>query len=393
MNLLIISLFDMNPSGRTMKIALKTFSGFFVYGITSNFDHGKKEYYKLENEGIDFVVDQIPVPSYKRNISVKRIFSHLVFAFRLKKKLNSLPIKPDIVYCAMPSSSAAYMTGKWCRKKSIPFMIDIIDIWPDSLLPVVPFQRFVNLIVSPWKYITYKAYKMANFISGESKRYVEIGHQINPKVPYLYTYLGVDLKQVQKLIYSSKVQLYKPENEIWIAYGGSLGQSYDFYTILKGIRELENKHIPYKMWFVGGGEKEKEISEFSQRYNLNVEVTGRIPYEDYLKYLSYCDIGINTFKEGTRVVHSYKFNDYVASGCLILNNLTGETADMVNKYKIGYNFTNNTFVEVLMTAIYELPKIKTILNHNLNQLIQKELNTETIYPLLRKTIQEELMIK
>ncbi len=393
MNVLLISVFGLSQSGRLGKIARNTFASDNVFAVTTDFNHGKKQY--CSESDIAFLTNRIRlhVPAYKKNLSFGRIYSHLKFALSLKKYLKNLENHPDLVYCAMPTSSAAYIAGKYCKKYKIPFVIDVIDLWPDSLIPIVPFKKMIDIMVSPWRFMTHKAYKMADYISGESKKYSEIAHVHNPLVPHSYTYLGVDNSTIIQLIAESNVMIKKPDNEIWIAYGGSLGQSYDFDVILKGLKMLQEKKFPYKMWFVGDGEKAGYINEYAQKYNLNAEITGRLAYKDLLKYLSYCDIAINSFKEGTLVVHSYKFNDYVATGCFVLNNLPGETAQMIDNYKIGYNFNSKTFNKMLYKAIVNWSTIKLDLSRNIIKLINSELDTASIYKRLKQDIDNRLLNK
>lgn len=71
----------------------------------------------------------------------------------------------------MPTSTAAYVCGKYCKKHGVKFVIDVIDLWPDSLRPIVAGikNRLLNLFIFPWKYITIQSYKMADVILGESK--------------------------------------------------------------------------------------------------------------------------------------------------------------------------------------------------------------------------------
>ncbi|MCM1140408.1 MAG: glycosyltransferase [Muribaculum sp.] len=390
MNVLIISLFGLGSSGRAFKIATHTFRDDNVCTITSDFSHQAKTYYK-SNVDSEMHVDRLHVRPYYKNLSVKRITSHLSFAWELKKYLRQIEELPDLVYCCMPSSSAAYVTGKFCKKHKIPFIIDVIDLWPDSLIPIMPFRKLVKSILYPWQRMTHRAYKLADYISAESKKYAEVAHDVNGRVPYSYTYLGVDQDKINCLICESSVALEKPDNEIWIGYGGSLGQSYDFDVILEGLKYLKEKKVKYKMWFIGDGEKATYIHNIANQNNLNIAITGRLEYKDLLKYLSYCDIAVNSFREGTLVVHSYKFNDYVATGCYVLNNLPGETAQMIDNYKIGYNYNPATFRDVLYETIANWPKLKQDLPRNLLRLINKEFDTAIIYKRLKHDIEEKLL--
>jgi len=333
--ILIVSLFGDLISGNNSRlyniynyaVARKTI-------VTTDFNHGNKVY-KEKNLFHDIVY--LHVPAYKKNISIKRIYSHLCFALNLRDYLNNISDKPDVIYCSMPTSSAAYVCGKFCKKNNIKFVVDVIDLWPDSLIPLNRVYKLLSPFLYFWKRLTISAYRKADVILGESKKYAEIAQHYNPNAQVYPLYLGVDLEQIKYLKAQSDVNIIKPENEIWICYGGSLGNSYDFDTLLNAVSEIHGI-CNYKLLFVGGGEKRMYIQNKINELSLNATITGQLSYADYLKYLSFCDIAINIFKENTLVVHSYKFNDYVASGLFILNSLKGETAEVIEKYNIGKNF-------------------------------------------------------
>ena len=390
-NILIVSLFGeiSNLNSRVYKVA-NAFAQKTNF-VTPDFSHAEKKYKSKTSKNVNnlFSVNYIHVPAYSKNLSIKRIYSHLIFALKLKSYLNNLTEKPDFIYCMMPPSSSAYVCGNYCKKNSIRFVVDVIDLWPDSLIPLIRFNKLIHLVLFPWKILTNKAYRMANYISGESKVFASIAHTINPFVPCSYTYLGVDLEQTKTLLSESRIHINKPNDEIWICYGGSLGNSYDFEVILTALKYIHDKKVKYKMLFIGDGEKRSMIEEFASKNKLNIEITARVDYKDFLKYLSVCDIGINSFKKDTLVAHSFKFNDYVASGLFILNNLVGETAEMITKYKIGLNFDEENLSEVLFDVCQNWLTYKTY-RLNLDLLIKDELDSTTIYKILANKILHSL---
>ena len=110
-----------------------------------------------------------------------------------------------------------------------------------------------------------------------------------------------------------------------------------------------------------------------------------MPYEDLLGYLEYCDIAVNIFRSKTKVVYSYKFNDYVAMNCFVLNSLEGETAEMVNEYQIGRNFNYSDMplsvaIEDTLANWGEYSTWKK--NHQ--QLIDEKLDKEKIYSVVKE---------
>lgn len=380
---LIVSVFggDINKDGnsRVANIvnSLDTKVADYTY-ITTDFVHRTKSY-REDISGNDNTV-YIHVPSYKKNISAKRLYSHVVFAVKLRRYLLSLRTKPYSVYCAMPTSTSAWITGRYCKKNHVKFVIDVIDLWPDSLLPLTSLKKILSILTFPWKWITVSAYKKADIIIGESRQYANVAAGYNPMAPTYPLYLGVDPARTERIIQTSRLEINKPNDELWIAYGGSLGVSYDFRTLVSSVASLNSK-FKYRLLFIGDGVSRPYVEKLVNQYNVTATITGYVPYEDMLKYLSACDIAVNIFKKDTKVVHSYKFNDYVAAGCFVLNSLQGETAELVEEYKVGLNFdyVKNTLEKILQECVLNWDKYKQLRKNN-KRLVAEVLDKNLIYP-------------
>jgi glycosyltransferase involved in cell wall biosynthesis len=380
-NLFIVSIFGNinNINSRVYKLD-RAFEYHTTF-ITTNFDHSRKEFKSLVQSDLSRIkIVYLEVPRYSKNLSFKRVFSHLVFAYKLYRFLNTLENtdKPQILFCLMPTSSAAWVAGRFCKKNKCFFVIDIIDLWPESLIPITQNNLFIKFLVKPWEWLTKRVYKYADYISAESKAYSQIAYENNSDVKASHTYLGVNIQQVNEIIQTSPSKNFRTANEIILCYGGSLNNSYDFDTLLNAIRYIHDKGLNYKMFFFGDGEKRTEIITYSNLNNLNIQVTGRLAYDKFLSNLASCDIAFNPFFENTKVVHSYKFNDYCAAGLFIFNNLRGETAEAVDKYDIGVNYTKKDLSEKLFEVLEKWDFYKEKRN-NIKFFIDKELDSQKIY--------------
>lgn len=354
--------------------------------IAGDFNHPAKDYYP-EEQRHDQRQLLLHVPSYKKNLSIKRIWSHLMFAKHLKGYLNSLDDKPHAIYCAMPTSSSAFVCAKYCKRHKIKFVVDVIDLWPDSLLPLIKGKSIIKQLLFPWTYLTRYAYRSADVILGESVLYANEAKNYNAKAPVYPIYLGVDMNIIEKVKQNNQIQLTKPNDEVWIAYAGSLGVSYDFNALFDAIKTIHGKY-KYKLWFIGDGVRRTEIDSYIIKDNLNAEITGYLPYERLLGYLYYCDIAINIFRKDTKVVYSYKFNDYVAMNCFVLNSLEGETAGMVDEYRIGRNFDfeGNSMSSVLEDTLANWNRYSEW-KGNTQRLIEEKLDKNKIYSVVPEIFQ------
>lgn len=371
--------------------------GWNVEIITTSFSHTYKKQYSefIRDQKPLFSTHFIPVPSYKSNISIIRLFSHFVFALKTYFYLKRLINKYDLIYCTVPTNLAPYLVNRLAKENKVPNVIDIIDIWPESFyLLAGKLQCIFKVLSYPWLLISHSLYRSAVILVSASKKYAEFGQQFHKYKVNEYL-LGVDKGFTKKLVAESLASLpFKMENEVWIAYGGSLGNSYDFDIILGALVELELQKIKYRFFFIGGGVLEDRIKNRIKEKELNATITGRLDYADYLKWLDNCDIAINSYKKGSLVGYSYKFSDYLATGCCILNNLPGETAELVEKYKLGINFGHNK--NELASALRRLIEDQNLLSFyksNVKKAVTNEFSKAVIMEKLYTSITNRLGFK
>ena len=116
--------FDGRVDGRFLYLAeMLSGDGHKVELITSDFMHGRARYKDAPaSQMYKSKLTYVHEPAYYHNVSLKRLFSHFVWGRNVSKYLKSLE-KPDCVYCAVPSLTAAFLTSKYCKKHKIPFII------------------------------------------------------------------------------------------------------------------------------------------------------------------------------------------------------------------------------------------------------------------------------
>ena len=75
----------------------------------------------------------VRVPAYGRAMSVGRIFNMLVFMARLYRlPARRLP-PPDAIVVSSPSLFPILPAGRWARRRGIPLVFEVRDIWPLTL--------------------------------------------------------------------------------------------------------------------------------------------------------------------------------------------------------------------------------------------------------------------
>jgi len=318
--------------------------------IYSEFSHTFKKYIKYEDENF------IPVKTlgYKRNISFSRILSHIIFALKIKGIIKKE--KPDLIYVTIPPNAAAYSVIKIAGKnKKIKVIIDIVDIWPETLPIPIACKRYFNFFVGWfWKYLRNYALKRADYIVCQSN--------------YFKQKLALKGNNIQ-VIHLAKIIKYREKatvdvvsgKVIKIAYLGSMNTITDFDTLLKIGRAFDLNNIELNL--IGDGERKDWLLSRLKENNIKYTYFGKIFKEEKKKeILSKCDFGFNGYKSNTEVALSYKSIDYLSYGLPLINSAKNDTWDYVEKYNIGFNYNENTvdqLIENLKTIkSKELEKMK-----------------------------------
>lgn len=332
--------------------------GMDVSFFTSNFSHERKEH--VSNDIVrkyPYKVHLIHEPGYKRNVSFKRALSHAIFAINLKKVINQLE-KPDIVYSAYPTMSAAYIAGKYAKKNDIPFIIDVQDTWPESISAAIDTEKFlVRISMWPFTRFANKIYRMADLVFGVSETYAQRANVKGTKCKdFIPVYIGAELKKFDNAK-DNDVEIRKKKNDIWITYIGTLSHSYDIDTAIKAFAKLkESENI--KLNILGSGPDEEKLVKLAKELNVydkNVHFYGFMKYEKMVAFLKKSDIALNALTAGSKGTITNKFGDYVSAGLPILNSCQEkEVIDLINNKELGINYTpgdsyslKNTIIKML----------------------------------------------
>ena len=302
-----------------------------VHFFTTYFSHVKKRRRITEDLNLPYKVHFIHENGYQKNVSLQRILSHRKFGINLKKALMSMS-PPEVVYLAVPSIDAAFVTAEYCVKNNIPYLVDIQDLWPEAFQLVLKHLDF--LFIGMQKKADY-IYKNADRVIAVSKTYASRANSVRKDTKNtLCVYLGTDLGVFDKY---PVIPVQKKDNEIWIVYIGTLGSSYNINIVIEAIRQLYEKGIRgFSFQVFGDGPKMEEFQ--SNAVGLPVHFWGRLPYAELIGYVKNGDIAVNPIAKGAAQSIINKHADYAAAGLPVVNTQECEEyRDLLNSYKCGIN--------------------------------------------------------
>lgn len=359
--------------------------------VTSSFSHGEKRQREKQPEELklDYKITLIYEPGYKKNVSLKRFYSHHVFAKNVEKHLGQIE-KPDVIYCAVPSLDVAKVAAKFAENNDIKFIIDIQDLWPEAFKMVFNIPVISNIIFYPMKKTADYIYSKANSIVAVSKTYANRAAIVNKKFEKkLSVFLGTDLDYFDKA--HKKFEIVPFDDVIRVAYIGTLGNSYDIKCVIDSIKILNDKGIKNILFVVMGcGPLQDEFEAYSKEKEVNCDFTGRMAYEEMVGKLCSCNIAVNPIRKGSAGSIINKVGDYAAAGIPVVNTQESkEYRKLVEDYQIGFNVENGNAVELAekLELLYKDETLRERLGKNNRKLAEEKFDRAITYKEIKKLIE------
>lgn len=334
-------------------------AGYQVDLITTTFQHWEKAQRKLDEikkEDYKFNLKFIYEPGYKKNIDLRRIHSHRIAAKNLTKLLEQEG-DYDLIYCEIPPNDVALAAAEYAKKKGIPFVPDVNDLWPEAMHMVLDIPVISNILFYPLQRDAEKVYSLVSGIIGTSDEYRDrpLKNQML-HVPKKTVYVGNEITEFDAGVkeYSSEIE--KKEGEFWISYAGTIGTSYDIKTMVLAGKELLNRgKDQMKIKILGGGPLKEELETLAKEQDCtNVEFVGYAPYPKMAAYLAKSDILVNSFVKKAPQSIVTKIGDYLAAGRPMINTcMSPEFREKVEKDGFGINIMPED-VTILADAIEKL---------------------------------------
>lgn len=346
--------FSVSDNGRFMYIAKMLSAENDVEIITSGFDHiAKRRRDGLKTEW-PFRITFIDEPGYSRNISLRRFGSHFVWGRNVVRYLEKRK-KPDAVYCAVPSISGPLRAARYCEKNGVRFIADIQDLWPEAFGMVFHVPVLSRLVFAPFRMAADGIYRRADHIIGVSRTYVERGLSVNSRgAQGTEVFLGTELAAFRRNAAENQGAAEeaglgcKKEGELWLAYCGSLGDSYDISCVLDALADMRaaGARVP-KFIVMGTGYRQEIFRKHAEEKNVEAVFTGKLPYERMCGILAMCDLAVNPIRGRSAASIINKHADYAAAGLPVVNNQdSSEYRSLIDEYGMGLNCKNGDHADM-----------------------------------------------
>lgn len=296
--------------------------------VTSDFEHFSKS--KVSNIRNNHKL--IKTLTYKKNISVRRIISHVLFSYRAYKYVRKC--QADLLYVFLPPNVMAYLFTKLKKKtRNIILIYDIIDLWPETFPSK---NRKYNCVFNFWRKIRNTNLKNADKIITECNLFKDVlvsQNGLNPNKIHTLFMANSDIDD--NSIVASNL------SEIKLCYLGSINNVIDLEKVILVIESIKVfKRV--SLHIIGDGESRTKLLRMLEEKHIDYIYYGKIyNVEEKRKIMSYCHFGLNIMKSTVCVGLTMKSIDYLRYGLPLINNIKFDTKRFVQSKKIGFNLSNN----------------------------------------------------
>lgn len=333
--------------------------GHEVVIIAANYNHLSHRYMgSLKDEAeldtrfeVPFV--WLPVPAYKGN-TLARFWNMLAFMNSIlrNKILPQLPV-PDLVLGSSPHLFAALGAARLARRMKKPFILEIRDLWPESLVDLGRFTaKHPLIIVMKWieRYLYKHAQGVISLLPCADQYLIQEG--VKPE-SILWLPNSVDLSAIPG------DALIPPTNaKFTIMNAGAHGVANDLDTVLSAAKILENQGLSdrIRICLVGDGPEKARLKQRAVNENIHmVEFMDAVPKNQVYDLLKQADAFLMLLKNSPVFrwgISPNKLFDYLAMERPIIF-AVDTPFNPIEKAKAGLTIKPSE-PEALASAIYNL---------------------------------------
>lgn len=383
--------FDETDNSRFLYLANMLKENHEVEVITSDFNHGTKSYFDSSPEGYPYKITMLHEGAYKKNVCLQRFKSHHLWGKNVIEYLKKRK-KPDVVYCAIPPLKGPYEAAKYCEKNGIKFIIDVQDLWPEAFKLVFNLPVISKSVFAPFNFMANRIYKTADEIVAVSQTYANRALRVNSKCKKgISVFLGTNIDKFDHAAENAKITIEKNQDEVWIAYCGTLGHSYNIKIILEALKNLKSQGVTkFKFIVMGMGPLQNKFKELAIKWDLPVIFTGKLPYDEMCAQLKICDIAVNPISKGAAQSIINKHGDYAMAGLPVVSTQEAqEYRNLLEDYKCGFNCGVESTQEVTQAirTLIENENLRLEMGRNSRRLGEEKFDRKQSYKTIINVIE------
>tara|TARA_B100000686_G_scaffold337364_1_gene408390 strand:+ start:189 stop:1397 length:1209 start_codon:yes stop_codon:yes gene_type:complete len=276
------------------------------------------------------------IRSYAGANNRKTIFKKIIhyLTFMISGIINVTKIKDyDLVIVSSPPLFTGIIGVYLQKYKSIPFWLDIRDLWPDSAIALNQINK--NLLYYLGKKIESIIYNSARgfiFPIPGFKKYLNKQFELEKFKPKFLLINGVS----KKFISLAKGMDVKPDERFTVLYSGNVGLAQGIETIVEAAKLLDKYPIDFRL--IGDGVQKEKIQDLIIRKKIkNIIFHNYMNRAELIKWIKKASVCVVPLKNHSLFYNALpsKMFEYMACQRPIIIGIKGEAEKMVNNSKSG----------------------------------------------------------
>jgi len=325
-----------------------------VYYLSSNYYHAYKRHFlnaeiAVANRKVPYTLEIIKVPAYKKNISVARLYSNLIFAFKTYSILKKNIEDGDIVIVPSRPIEILYFIAALKKRTKLKVILDIRDIWPDAF----QIEKKLLKAVFNWycDFFLRHSVKKFDIYVHIAPSFINWLNRYSEKATSSFVPLGWETSRWEGKVTNN---LHMPERNYYLQLV-CVAQLQFQIDVRPVLNFLKNNHT-YHLTIIGengSGERYNEVLDYIRQNDLrNVTIIGAVGRDEIVEYLGKADIGLVPMISSSL---PNKVFDYLGAKLPIIVLGENDSADFVNKYSIGWSckYDSDSFSTMMLTISKE----------------------------------------
>lgn len=355
------------------------------------FKHGEKE-----RSGVS--IERVDVIKRGRDKPVRLALNCASYAFNALFHLPKLGRRKfDVVFNFNNSPvSSIYPAKVFAKRHHIPYVVFILDIWPDSmyLLLNMPIQAKQTLFRRISFLVSRAMYKDASalLISSPQMEPKLRAMNLNNAVEYFPNYAEPDISRSVQPV--SRGQLGLEENDVVIGFAGNVGKAQGLEKVVAAAAKLkDNKNL--KFLIVGDGSERINLEKLADELGVSdmFVFVGWVDGSKVAGYIAPCDIMLACLRDNEvlNLVLPAKIQSYMAASKPMIAFMNGEGAKTVTEAKCGFTASAEdeaSLCQAIRTAVATDRTELAKMGENGRQYCEKHFDREKIISDLEKYLQD-----
>lgn len=268
---------------------------------------------------------------------VGRVIGYLSYTFSSLIKALFLK-KPDVYIVTSPSIFVGISAIIVSKLKSVPFIFEVRDLWPESAVATGVLNNKFLLNILYWlEYKLYKFSKKIVVLTPAFKKNIETRFpEFIGKIEIITN--GADFSIMRKECKRNEIR----EKLGWgdkkvFTYLGAHGVANDLMQVVEAAKAFGNESQVHFV-LIGDGMQKKLLKEKAKEYQLiNIEFIDSVPKHEVVDYINASDVCMAILKKTDtfKTVYPNKVFDYMSCKKPVFVTIDGITRDLIHEANCG----------------------------------------------------------